>query len=607
MGKKINKSIADMGNNFVFLIKFIYRINKSFLLWCVVNVLIKAVEPFILIGFSKLIFDELTIGGDYQRLVQYIGFMGVTMLAIRSMITFLNAKLDVLTTMLQHKIDEQVNYSMMKIDFHYLEQSELRDTFQRVKQNSKNTINAIYTFVNIISCICVILGVAAIITNLGVVVIGLIGVTLLIKVIGDRRSHMLWEKTRRIVAPLERKGLYVSNFGMDHSGAKEVRLNNLKQWLFGMSMNLSNQTNDIFLSQYKVATKFQIFTYLSLALQVAVTYYFLVTGVIQNQLTIGDFSMYLLAVTTLSNNLTSITSMLMELQKHSSYIKDYKFLLNIPYEKTEHDNTEHLDLESNYYKITFENVSFKYPNTERYVLQNINLEIEHGEKISVVGKNGSGKTTFVKLLCGLYEVTEGRILLNGTDIKMSHHEYVKLLSAVFQDYTILSFSLKDNIVLNNHVENEELESLIEKCGLYNRYKSLPRGLDTCLYKDFDDDGIELSGGEMQKVALARALCKQSPIIILDEPTASLDPIAEYELYSKFNELTENKTAIFISHRLSSTRFTDRIFVFDDGRIVECGNHEELFQQNGLYTDMFHKQSHYYVDKIKEQSWGDNNL
>lgn len=598
MVRKISNGIIDFVNNFIFLIKFIYSINKCFLFWCFFSMVVKAVEPFILITFSKLIFDELTQSGQFEKLIQYICFMGGSMLGIRGLITFLNAKLDVLTNMLQYRIDEQVNCNMMGIDFHYLEQSELRDTFQRVKQNSKNTINAIFTMVNIMSCIFIILGTVAIITVLDVVVIALIALTLLIKIIGDRMTHIQWEKTRKIVSPLERKGLYVSNYGIDHSGAKEVRLNNLKKWLLGISKNLSNKTNDIFLSQYRVGTRYQIFTFISMALQTAITYYFLVTGVLQNELTIGDFSMYLLSVTTLSNNLSSITSMLVELRRHSACITDYKFLLNILQHKQEDKNNDVMDLETNQFNLSFENVSFKYPNKDHYVLKNINLSIKSDEKISIVGKNGSGKTTFVKLLCGLYEVTEGRISLNGTDIKkINYHDYVKLFSAVFQDYKILSFSLKENISLNNQVSIEELESLIEKCGLYERYKTLPQGLDTYLYKDFDDDGIELSGGEMQKVALARALCKESPIIILDEPTASLDPIAEYEIYSKFNELTKNKTAIFISHRLSSTRFTDRILVFDDGEIVECGNHEELMKQKGLYSDMFNKQSHYYVDEI----------
>lgn len=596
--KKIYNSICDFISNFVFLMRFIYSINKGFLFLSLIHVAMKAVEPFILITFSKMIFDELTMGEQYIKLLQYILIMGGLMFVIRSMITLLNAKIDYHTNILQYKIDEQVNVSMMRIDFHYLEQSELRDTFHKVKQNSKNTINAISIFINIISCICIILGSVVLIAKLGIIVIGLIGLTLLIKIIGERKSHIVWEKARKLVAPLERKGLYVSNFGIDHSGAKEVRLNNLRNWLTGMSTKLTNQTNDIFLSQYKVATKYSIYTYVSLALQIAVTYYFLVTGVVQSKLTIGDFSMYLLAVTTLSNNLSSVTGMLMELKRHSSYINDYKFLLNIEHKKNLKTSRIPLDLQLNNLKIVFENVSFKYPNKENYVLKNINIEINSGEKISIVGKNGSGKTTFVKLLCGLYEVTEGRILLNGEDIKnINPQEYMKLLSAVFQDYKILSFSLRDNILLNNYAENAEIERLIEECGLFDRYKSLPQGLETYLYKDFDDKGIELSGGEMQKVALARALCKQAPIIILDEPTASLDPIAEYEIYSKFNELTDNKTTIFISHRLSSTRFTDKIFVFDDCRIVECGNHEELYKQNGLYTDMFNKQSHYYVDTM----------
>lgn len=248
------------------------------------------------------------------------------------------------------------------------------------------------------------------------------------------------------------------------------------------------------------------------------------------------------------------------------------------------------------YDIAFRNVSFKYAGCEEYALKNINLDLKVGERLAVVGMNGSGKTTFIKLLCRLYDPTEGEIYMNDFNIrKYNYRQYLDIFSVVFQDYNLLAVPLGNNVASAAVWDGIKAERLLYEVGFGERYEEMPQKLETPLYKYFDENGVNISGGEAQKIALARALYKDAPFIILDEPTAALDPIAEAEIYSKFNEIVGDKTAIYISHRLSSCRFCDKIAVFDKGEIVQIGTHEELLvDEKGKYYELWQAQAQYYA-------------
>lgn len=248
------------------------------------------------------------------------------------------------------------------------------------------------------------------------------------------------------------------------------------------------------------------------------------------------------------------------------------------------------------YDVEFRNVSFRYPNTERDVLKGVNLKLRAGEKLAVVGMNGSGKTTFIKLLCRLYDPTEGQILLNGVDIRSyDDDEYRAIFSVVFQDFGLFSFSLGQNVAASAEYDRERVIRCLQKAGFGDRLHQMKNGCDTCLSKELDENGVEISGGEAQKIALARALYRDAPWMILDEPTAALDPIAECEVYSKFNELVGEKSAIYISHRLASCRFCDSIAVFHGGQIVQKGSHDALVSdEKGKYYELWNAQKQYYA-------------
>lgn len=247
------------------------------------------------------------------------------------------------------------------------------------------------------------------------------------------------------------------------------------------------------------------------------------------------------------------------------------------------------------YEIEFRDVSFRYPGTENWVLRHVDMKFRIGDKLAIVGENGSGKTTFIKLLCRLYDPTEGRILLNGIDItRYRYEEYLSLFSVVFQDYRLFQFSLADNVASSFDYDEDKVRRCLVQAGFGDRMAELEKGIHTVLGRDYENDGLDLSGGEEQKVALARALYKDAPFVVLDEPTAALDPIAEAAVYENFQKTVEHKTAVFISHRLSSCRFCDDNIVFDRGRLVQRGSHDVLEAQEGKYRQLWNAQAQYYT-------------
>ena len=331
------------------------------------------------------------------------------------------------------------------------------------------------------------------------------------------------------------------------------------------------------------------------ALSAGCVYLFVGLRALAGMYGIGSVLQYIGAVSNLVEHGTGLIDEFAGLVANSRYLELAYQYLDLPDDR--HKGTLTTEKRSdNEYEIEFRNVSFKYPDTDTYVLRHLSLRFMVGRRLAVVGMNGSGKTTMIKLLCRLYDPTEGEITLNGIDIrKYDYREYIGLFSVVFQDFKLFSLPLGQNVAASTEVDADYAEECLKKAGFSERLRELPQGLDTCLYKDFDSDGVSISGGEAQKIALARALYKDAPFIVLDEPTAALDPIAEFEVYSRFNEIIEDKTAVFISHRLSSSRFCDDIAVFHEGRLVQRGSHEALLaDKRGQYAELWNAQAQYYV-------------
>lgn len=311
-------------------------------------------------------------------------------------------------------------------------------------------------------------------------------------------------------------------------------------------------------------------------------------------ISIGSVLRYVSAFSQLRNGLGGLLDVYIAVEIRSRYLVyfcDFMEIENKKYEGSLPINKR----DNNDYEIEFKEVSFHYPNSEDMVLSNVNTKLKVGKKMAVVGKNGAGKTTFIKLLCRLYDPTEGEILLNGVNIKQyDYKEYMKLFSIVFQDFQLFSFSIAENVATSLEYDREEIKNSLEKAGFGERLKNIPEGIDTNIYQ-MKENGIEISGGEAQKIAIARALYKDSPFVILDEPTSALDPVSEYDIYKRFDELVREKTAIYISHRMSSCRFCDNIVVFNEGNIVQNGSHEELLQETeNVYYQLWNAQAQYYA-------------
>lgn len=315
---------------------------------------------------------------------------------------------------------------------------------------------------------------------------------------------------------------------------------------------------------------------------------------------VGSITQYVGAATAMVANVFSLTSLLGTLETNTGYLdKTFEFL-DIPNAMYQGSLTTEKRSDRKY-EVEFRNVSFRYPGAKTDALHNLSLKFKIGSRLAVVGKNGSGKTTFIKLLCRLYDPTEGEILLNGINIrKYRYDDYLKIFSVVFQDFQLLSLPLGQNVAGSINYDRERVWKALIDAGFGERLATMEKGLDTILYKGISEDGVDISGGEAQKIAIARALYKDAPFIILDEPTAALDPIAEAEIYSKFNEIITDKTAVYISHRLSSCKFCDEIAVFDGGTIVQFGNHQQLVADtDGLYHQLWTAQAKYYTKNTTE--------
>ncbi|MCD7841074.1 MAG: ABC transporter ATP-binding protein/permease [Lachnospiraceae bacterium] len=312
---------------------------------------------------------------------------------------------------------------------------------------------------------------------------------------------------------------------------------------------------------------------------------------------VGSITQYVGAATALAGNIYALLEVYGGMKVNTEFTEKIFTFLDIPNAMYQGSLTTEKRSDRKY-EVEFRNVSFKYPASENWALKNVSMKFRIGKRLAIVGENGSGKTTFIKLLCRLYDPQEGQILLNGIDIrKYNYRDYMGIFSVVFQDFQLISQPLGNNVAGSMTYDAEKVTKALNDAGFGDRLESMPEGLHTQLYKDFTENGVEISGGEAQKIAIARALYKDAPFIILDEPTAALDPIAEAEIYSKFNEIVTDKTAVFISHRLSSCRFCDEIAVFHEGKIVQQGTHEDLLlDESGKYYELWHAQAQYYSEE-----------
>jgi len=405
------------------------------------------------------------------------------------------------------------------------------------------------------------------------------------------------------MAPTWRKMNYLESTTKNFDFAKDIRLFNMSNAFFNQLSGVNETYKELNRKHHNRMVLWEVSLGSVLIVQKILMYTWLVYNVVTGAYQISDFVLYVGLVSTFHASVGYVNWIYSDMRTNSLMINDYRNFIDWKEDRETADEKDGYITEINLdkFEFRFENVSFKYPGHDNYVLKNVNLTIKNGAKLAVVGVNGAGKTTFIKLMMKLYEPSEGRILLNDVDIKeYNREEYFKLFSPVFQNVECFAMPIYQNISFaeEDKTDMNKINEVLEQSGLSEKINSYEKGIHTKLLKIFDKEGIDLSGGEKQRLAMARALYKDGKVIILDEPTAALDALAEDRMYREFENMIHGKTAVFISHRLGSTRFCDKIAMFEDGTIVEEGTHEELMAKNEKYAYMFGIQSQYYDEKQK---------
>ncbi len=575
-----------------------WKFDKTYFILSAINVVIGAAVPFPEIIFMPLLLDSLI---SPERDVRQIIIYAALMIGLRVVISLINTSLAVHLEKYQDKfynfVAEEISQRCMEMDFALTENKEALDQIHRGREglDYSNGVHGIsIAFFNILTNALKILGVVTVLAVSAPWMLLIIAVLLALSTVVNSRKNKIEIKFFTDLSKIERVWSYILWEVESYRFGKDVRIYGAAKTLIKKS---DEQTKRIIKFDVDWENKLYPLSVLDTvitAIRDFGTYLYLGALAIFGRITIGTFSQLVTAGGTLNASVQGAIFGFQDIVKRCNYAYEVVKLMEYPPMLQKGDRRVE-DLKTPH-TIEFRNVSFAYPNTGVQVLKNVSITIKAGERLSVVGLNGAGKTTFIKLLCRLYDTDEGEILIDGVNIReYDYDEYMKLFSVVFQDFRLLSFTAKDNILLGAEESDEAVDAMFEKVGLLDKINSLPKGRDTMMFREFDRDGVQLSGGEQQKLAIARALYKDAPVVILDEPTAALDPVAEYEIYCKFNDLVGGKTAVYISHRLSSCKFCDRIAVFSEGTIKELGTHDELVnREGGIYSEMFHAQAQYYV-------------
>ena len=592
-----NKKKGTLLSNLKYIMGYAWSQDKVLFAQCGVYTILASIAPFIGIFLPKFLIDELL--GQRRIEIILMTLIGFFLLSsvVNYSIAWLRCAYSPRVTKIRTDYITMISDKIMKMDFKNPEVlNKIKSVMNAVMSNNTGVEGVYHTLLGLFGRLTAFVGYISIVLFLSPWILLFLIINVLISYALTMRVKKYEYSQKEKAADKDRRTFYVFDTMYDFAYGKDIRIYDLKNILIDKFKKFRGERIDISNDVQEKQLKVKIVDVILLVIREFVVYGYLIYNVLFTGMGIGDFTMYFSTINGFGDWMKGILDDLANIKAQNMYLDDMREFLEIKSEDKE--KTRDIPIDSSY-EIEFKNVSFKYPKTDKYIYKNLSLKIKKGQRLAIVGINGAGKTTFVKLLCRLYEPTSGEILINGVNIQsFSKKEYYKILSVVFQDIKTFAFTVAENVSLENleDVDREKVLHCIEKAGVGDKINSLEKGIDTSLLKILDGEGVELSGGENQKLALARALYKNGKIVILDEPTSALDAVAEYNIYKGFDELIGDKTAIYISHRLASTKFCDVIAFFENGEIVEYGTHEELLKKNGKYSDMFNIQAQYYKEE-----------
>jgi len=582
-----------------------FKFDKLLILLAVVFTVTASVYPFLAVFLPKIALGALE--GDSQNIVKnlllYTSVYCIAGAVIMFLRTWTEQLISVRVMGLRVELLNKALHKQMLMDYKYVEDSEF---LNNTVQNAMNVVSGGSDgFEDTLKMIFEVLP-SFIAVVLMIIMTGTLNVFILLALIIHVVISMIVTKLdfdyrynkKDIKADNQRKIKYLYNTTTDFSFGKDIRVYNFRDRIMG---NYKQQ-----IEVYKKLIKgfaghkfvLQFLSLLTLLITNVVMYGALIYKTL-NGMSISSFVMYISLITTLMTELLSFSKLISTIFNNTKYIKDFYDFTDTSYKD---ESGEPLSIKKgDTVEIVFDHVTFRYPNTDRNILTDLNLKISKGERLAIVGINGAGKSTIVKLITGLYSPTEGHIYINGKDITtIKRLELFNLYSAVFQEVNIMAFTIAENIAATqDDIDRDKVNQCLDKVGLGNKISSLDKGIDSMMLKIIDENGVDFSGGERQKLCIARALYKDSPMVIMDEPTAALDALAESEIYQNFSDLVKGKTAVYVSHRLASTKFCDKIALFSKDGLIEYGTHDELMALKGEYYNMFVIQGKYYQTENQE--------
>ena len=604
-------------------IKELHKVSPKFFPLLTVYSIFSAITPYVTVFFSAQILKELATLRREENLWQWViaGVLCVGIAAIAK--AMLYRRYNSLLNDLYGRKEILFIHKMFSLDFSELDKQENHDLRAQIQQNENWSswglmrveeayIGAVSSVIGLLSGIALTVSLFTspvpesagwlTVLNNPVFILVLAAMMIVVSILAGNlsaKSMRCWSDFAEEATFGNRLFGHFGFIGQDKERSVDIRMNNQQKLVSAYwNTNSSFGVNGPF---GKAAMgKMGVYASLGVCITTLITgfiYVFTCLKAWGGAFDVGSITQYVGAATAMVTNVFALTDLLGIMKSNAPYLEKTFEFLDIPNSMYQGSLTTEKRADRQY-EVEFRDVSFKYPGSDIWALRHVNMKFKVGKRLAIVGENGSGKTTFIKLLCRLYDPQEGQILLNGIDIrKYRYDDYMNIFSIVFQDFRLICQPLGNNVAGSMEYDQERVKKALIDAGFGDRLASLDKGLDTFVYKNLTEDGVDVSGGEAQKIAIARALYKDAPFIILDEPTAALDPIAEAEIYSKFNDIAGDKTAIYISHRLSSCKFCDEIAVFHEGAVIQHGTHAELVADtNGKYHELWNAQAQYYTEK-----------